>query len=118
MPKLHPLVGLLLTTFDLLLDSRRLIGASLQPPCRLAAENLLLRKQLALYLERQVKPHRAKAATCLTLVLLSKLFAWREVLTVVKPKPSPGGIAKAFGCLGGGNRSPEDGRGFLPSYRN
>jgi len=69
MPKLHPLFGLLLTTFDLLLDSLRLIGASLQTRCRLAAENLFLRKQLALYLERQVRPRRAKAATRLTLVL-------------------------------------------------
>jgi hypothetical protein len=69
MPKLHLLFGLLVTTFDLLLDSLRLIGASPQPRCRLAAENLFLRKQ-ALYLERQVKSHRVKAATRLTLVLL------------------------------------------------
>jgi hypothetical protein len=64
----------------------RLIGASLQPQCRLAAENLFLRKQLALYLERQVKPRRVKAATRLTMVLFSKLFVWREVLTVIKPE--------------------------------
>jgi hypothetical protein len=86
MPKLHSCCELLLTIFHLLLDSLTLIGASLQPPCRLAAENLFLRKQLSLYLERQVKPHRAKAATRLTLVLLSKLFVWREVLRVVKPE--------------------------------
>ena len=86
MPKLRSLSELLLTIFHLLLDSLRLIGASLQPRCRLAAENLFLRKQLALCLERQVKPRRAKAAARLTLVLLSKLFVWREVLTVVKPE--------------------------------
>jgi len=86
MPKLRRFFGLLRNTFDLLLDSLRLIGASLQPQCRLAAESLFLRKQLALYLERQVKPRRAKAATRLTLVLLSRLFVWREVLTVVKPE--------------------------------
>jgi putative transposase len=40
---------------------------------------------LALYRERKVKPRRAKAATKLTLVLLSKLFAWPEALTIVKP---------------------------------
>ena len=50
MPKLRSLSELLLTIFHLLLDSLRLIGASLQPRCRLAAENLFLRKQLALYL--------------------------------------------------------------------
>ena len=54
--------------------------------CRLAAENLFLRNQLALYLERQVKPRRAEGATRLTLVLLSRLFVWRQVLTVVKPE--------------------------------
>src|SRR5215469_10016104 len=86
MRKLHSCCELLLTIFHLLLDSLKLIGGSLQPRCRLAAENLFLRKQLALYLERQVKPHRAKVSTRLTLVLLSKLFVWREVLRVVKPE--------------------------------
>src|SRR5215469_6525871 len=85
MPKLHSGCELLLTIFRLLWDSPRLIGASLQPRCRLAAENLFLRKQ-ALYLERQVKPRQAKTATRLTLVVLSKVFAWREVLTLVKPE--------------------------------
>jgi hypothetical protein len=36
----------------------------------LAAENLFLRKQLALYVERQMKPRRADDATRITLVLL------------------------------------------------
>jgi len=40
---------------------------------------------LALYLERKVKPRRARPATKLTLVLLSTLLAWREALTVVQP---------------------------------
>ena len=37
----------------------------------LPTENFFLRKQLALYLERQVKPRRADDATRLTLVTLS-----------------------------------------------
>jgi hypothetical protein len=85
MPKLDFLPNVLLTMFDLLLDTVRFIRVSLWPLCALTAENLFLRKQLALYLERKVKPRRAKAATKLTLMLLSKLFAWRETLTVVKP---------------------------------
>src|SRR5215471_9581191 len=44
------------------------------------------REQLALYLERQVKPQRAGKATRLVLVLLSRLFPWRPALTVVKPE--------------------------------
>ncbi len=42
-------------------------------------------KQLALCMERQVKPRRADNATRLTLVALSYLIEWRRVLTVVKP---------------------------------
>src|SRR5205085_9367145 len=58
----------------------------LQPRGQLAAENLFLRKQLALCLERQVKPRRPDDATRLTLVALSRLIDWRPLLTVVKPE--------------------------------
>jgi hypothetical protein len=51
----------------------------------LAAENLFLRKQLAFYQERKVKPRRADNPTRLTLVLLSRWFNWRGALTVVRP---------------------------------
>jgi len=51
----------------------------------LSAENLFLRKQLAFYQERQVKPRRADDPTRLTLVLLSRCFNWRDALIVVKP---------------------------------
>ena len=85
MPKLNSLSNLVLTTLDLLLDALRFIKLILRPRSALVAENLFLRKQLALCLERQVKPRRAKVPTRLTLVLLSRLFAWREALTIVKP---------------------------------
>jgi hypothetical protein len=42
---------LLLTTFDLWLDALRFVRLSLRRPSALAAENLFIRKQLALYLE-------------------------------------------------------------------
>jgi len=71
--------------FHLLLDTLRFIRLSLRPRRSLAAENLFLRKQLALYLERQIKPCRATVATKFTRVFLSRLFAWREALAVVKP---------------------------------
>ena len=51
----------------------------------LAAENLFLRKQLAFYQERKVKPRRADNPTRLTLVLVSRWFNWRDALTVVRP---------------------------------
>lgn len=52
--------------FALLLDALRFIKVSLRPQCSLTAENLFLRKKLALYLERKASPRRAKAGTKLT----------------------------------------------------
>jgi len=57
----------------------------LQSHVRLAAENLLLRKQLALYIERKTKPRRASNATRVTLVILARFIEWRPVLTIVRP---------------------------------
>jgi hypothetical protein len=82
MPKLDSLSDLLL---HLLLDALRFIRLSLRPHCALAAENLFLRKQLALFRERKIKARRASDASRLTLVLLSCLFAWRQALTIVQP---------------------------------
>ena len=85
MPKFDRLSHLLLTLFDLGLDGLRFVRLSFRSRRALAAENLFLRKQLALYLERKVKPRRAKTASKLAQVWVSNLFAWRDVLTVVKP---------------------------------
>ena len=52
---------------------------------QLAAENLFLRKQLALHVERQVKPRRADDTTRIALVALSWLIDWRRIFMVVKP---------------------------------
>ena len=49
-------------------DILRLASLALRSRAQLAAENLFLRKQLALYVERQVKPRRADDATRITLV--------------------------------------------------
>jgi hypothetical protein len=51
----------------------------------LAAENLFLRKQLALYQKRRTKPRRPDPATRVALVLLSRCLDWRSMLTVVQP---------------------------------
>jgi hypothetical protein len=66
-------------------DVVRLVAAAARSHAQLAAENLFLRKQMALYVERQVKPRRADDATRIALVALSWLIEWRRVLTVVKP---------------------------------
>ena len=49
-------------------------------------ENLFLRRQLALYVERGVKPRRVDPATRITLALLSRFFNWRDALVVVRPE--------------------------------
>src|SRR5215472_14394296 len=72
-----------LTTCSVLLDFGRLLLSALRPRAVLAAENLFLRKQLALFQERKAKPRRADDSTLMTAV--SRLFEWRTALVVVKP---------------------------------
>jgi len=62
----------------------------------LAAENLFLRKQLALFQERKVKPRRADDATRCILVMLSHFFPWREALVNVRPNTFIGWHRKGF----------------------
>jgi putative transposase len=68
----------------LLVDSLTFLSLGLRSRSRLAAENLFLRKQLALYAERRVRA-RADDATRITLILLARWIDWRAVLTIVKP---------------------------------
>src|SRR6202140_701105 len=50
------------------------------------AENQFLRRQLALYIERGVKPRRIDSVTRIALVILSRFFHWRGALVVVRPE--------------------------------
>jgi hypothetical protein len=70
----------------LLLDAARFLRCCLRSPPALAAENLFLRKQLALYQERHVKPRCATNAIRVALVWLSQWFDWPQALTVVQPE--------------------------------
>jgi transposase InsO family protein len=69
-----------------IVDAVCYLGLCLRPSPALAAENLFLRKQLALYEERQVKPRRAANAIRLAMVCLSYWFDWRLALRIVKPE--------------------------------
>jgi transposase InsO family protein len=64
----------------------RFLGLCLRSPTTLAAENLFLRKQLAMYEERHVKPGRATNATRLAMVWHSHWFDWRQALAIVQPQ--------------------------------
>jgi putative transposase len=80
---LHHLVQLVGLLLALVGDTARFLGLCLRPPAVLVAENLFLRKQLALYQERHIKPRRATDATRLALVWLARWFDWRQALAVV-----------------------------------
>jgi hypothetical protein len=69
----------------LLVDVVHFLRLCLRLSAALAAENLFLRKQLACYQERHVKPRRATDATRFTLVWLSRWFTWRQALAMVQP---------------------------------
>ena len=72
------------TVWKVLLDLGLLIVLALRSRTELAAENLFLRKQLALLQERKVRPRRAEDSTRWVMATLSRLFAWRNALVNVK----------------------------------
>src|SRR6516164_918920 len=67
--------------FAVFLDALTFIKLCFRPTTSVAAENLFLRKQLGLFIERRAKPRRATDAIRFTLARLSCLFDWRNALT-------------------------------------
>jgi putative transposase len=72
--------------FQLLADLLGLVALSIRSRLSIKAENLFLRRQLALYKERGIKPRRIDAATRASLALLSQVFDRRDALVVVRPE--------------------------------
>lgn len=68
-----------------LVDLGLFLALCLRSRAALAAENLFLRKQLALFEERKAQPHRATDAIRFVMSALGRLFDWRGALRVVKP---------------------------------
>jgi putative transposase len=85
MPALHAVLRMLRTAAGVFVDLLTFFRLILRTPPAVAAENLFLRKQLALYVERKARPHRASDAARLTMTQLSKFFRWLDALIVVKP---------------------------------
>lgn len=73
------------TTLGLLASALRFLCLLLRPQARLAARCLVVEKELALYVERKVKPRRFDDAGRITLALLSTFADVKEVLVAVKP---------------------------------
>jgi transposase InsO family protein len=69
-----------------LADLAGFVVLSLRPRRSVVAENLFLRRELALYQERGIKPRRIDATTRVSLAVLSRLFDWRDALVMVRPE--------------------------------
>jgi hypothetical protein len=95
----HSVLRLVFILSSLAQDALQFLLLGTRSGAAIKAENMFLRKQLALYLEREVKPRRATDATRLSLVLLSRLFAWRDALVNVKPETFLGWHRKGFQLL-------------------
>ena len=75
----------LMTLSSIACDLVRLLVLTSRSRRALAAENLFFRKQLALFQERNMKPRRAHDPTRLIMVILGRMFSWRNALANVKP---------------------------------
>src|ERR1700736_890777 len=67
-------------------DTLRWCGLAFRSRRSIEAENLLLRRQLALHVERGVKRRRVDQFSRIALALLSRFFNWRAALVVVRPE--------------------------------
>ena len=74
-----------LTLQTVVSDYVRFYAATLRSRTALAAENLFLRKQLALFQEREKRAAPTTAADRFVFSKLSRLFNWRSALVIVKP---------------------------------
>ena len=66
-------------------DILRLGVLFLRSSSAIRAENLVLRRQLARYIERGIKPRRVDHATRVSLALFTRLFDWRNAVVNVRP---------------------------------
>src|SRR5437667_365497 len=66
-------------------DVLRLGVSFLRSSSAIRADDLVLRKQLASYIERGIKPRRVDHATRVGLALFTRLFDWRDAVVIVRP---------------------------------
>lgn len=81
---------------DLVSEALRLVQLTTRSQTALAAEILFLRKQLAFYQEREIKPRCFDDAARLSMLFLSKFFDWKNALINVKQETFTGWHKKAF----------------------
>jgi hypothetical protein len=66
-------------------DLLSLLALFMRSSRAIRAENLVLRRQLARYIERGIKPRRVDHATRVSLALFTRLFDWRAAVVNVRP---------------------------------
>ena len=71
---------------ELFQDFIKFLCQFFQSKATLTAENMFLRKQLAMYEERKIKPKRATNAIRIAMAWLFRLFYWKNSLIAVKPE--------------------------------
>ena len=81
---------------ELFSDLLRFMGSVVRSQSSLADENLFLRKQLAFYQEREVRPRRLTDAARFSLVFSSRLFDWKKALLIVQPETLIGWHRKGY----------------------
>jgi hypothetical protein len=79
-------IALIQIILRLLIDLIALTALAFRPRRATAAEILVLRRQLAHYTERGIKPRRIDPVTRISLALLSRFCNWRNALIVVRPE--------------------------------
>ena len=79
------MVALINIAVELLADAARFSTLLFRPTRLVQAENLFLRRQLALFKERGIQPRRVDSATRISLSILARFFEWRDALFVVRP---------------------------------
>ena len=89
----QPLTRSLTTLSSVACDLVGLVVVIFRSRRALAAENMFLRKQLAPFQERKMRPRRAHDSTRLIMVILGRIFSWRHALVNVKPDHSSAGTA-------------------------
>jgi hypothetical protein len=92
----HSLLRLVSILLDLVQDALQFLLLGTRSSAALKAENIFLRKQLALYLEREAKSRRATDATRLSMVLLSRLFWMAECLDQRQARDLPRLASEGF----------------------
>jgi hypothetical protein len=100
------------TARAVLFDLGRFLALCFRSRAALAAENLFLRKQLALFEERKAHPQRATDAVVRECPLWPGCSSGATHSAWSSPKLSSGGIGQDFACSGGG--SPD--HGVVPNH--